>query len=564
MRELLSYAGPSARPTGIRGAICVILVSAAYYFGAQIGFALQSPNAPQSVLWLPNSILLGVLLITPTRAWPAYLLAAFPAQMLVSWGAGAPPLTLALLYFTNCADAALGAFLVRRMIGLPGPFRFDGLRSTVIFAVGAALATLLLSFADAGISLATGWSHDFSAAFVTRVRSNILTHLIVVPAIIDVSTLEWRRVHAKRAIEAGLLTALLVVTCTLAFARSTGSQAFPALLYLPLPLLLWATARFGPGGTGWGALLVSTTASWNALHGRGPFSLRAPLEEVVSLQLFLLASAIPLLFLGAVIRERNRASRVVKESESALRSSYARVSELAGKLIAAQETERARIARDMHDDFNQQLAALSISISTLRQRLPVEAAELDHALRILQERTVALTEQVRHFSHDLHPGLLNHIGLVPALRTHCIQVAEQQRLDLTFRADDDLGAIPRDVAICLYRIVQEGLRNIVSHAHTPNASVTVARSSDGLELTIADRGRGFEPVTMVSPNGLGLLSIQERARLVGGTLTVTSAHGRGTKLHVHIPITSVRRRPVSATQARPRSQFHDATPSTDR
>ena len=77
--------------------------------GAQIGFALQSRNAPQSVLWLPNSILLAVLLIVPGRDWPAYLLAAFPAQMLVAWGAGAPPLTLSLLYFTNCADATLGA-----------------------------------------------------------------------------------------------------------------------------------------------------------------------------------------------------------------------------------------------------------------------------------------------------------------------------------------------------------------------------------------------------------------------------------------------------------------------
>ena len=535
-----------ARRISVRGAIYLILLSAAYYFGAQIGFALQSPNAPQSVLWLPNSILLAVLLIVPVREWPAYLLAAFPAQMLVAWGAGAPPLTLSLLYFTNSADAALGAFLIRKMAGVPGPFRFDGLRSTVMFAVGAALATLLLSFADAGISLATAWSHNFSGAFVTRVRSNILTHLIVVPAIIDLSMLEWRQVRAQRAIEAVLLTALLVVTCTIAFAGSTGSQAFPAVLYAPLPLLLWATARFGPGGTGWGALLVSMAASWNALHGRGPFSSRSPLEEVISLQLFLLASTIPLLFLAAVIRERNRASRVVKESEAALRGSYARVRELAGKLINAQETERARIARDMHDDFNQQLAALSISISTLRQRRP-EAAELDQALRLLQERTVTLTERIRHFAHDLHPALLNHLGLVPALRHHCIQVAEQQRLDLRFSADDDLGPIPQDVAVCLYRIVQEGLRNIVTHAHTPDASVSVARSSDRLELTIADRGRGFEPVTTLARHGLGLLSIQERARLVGGTLTVTSAHGRGTKLHVHIPIPSAWQTPVSAT-----------------
>ena len=157
-----------------------------YYLGAQIGFLFQAPDAPQSVLWLPNSILLAVLLAVPFRAWPAYLLAAFPAQMLIAWGTGAPALTMALLFTTNCADAALGAFLSRRFSGVDGPFRFDGLRSMVIFAAfGATLATLLLSFADAGISVATDWSTSFQAAFVTRVRSNILTHLIVVPALID-------------------------------------------------------------------------------------------------------------------------------------------------------------------------------------------------------------------------------------------------------------------------------------------------------------------------------------------------------------------------------------------
>ena len=144
-----------------QGAVGPVLVSAAYYLGAQIGFALQSPNAPQSVLWLPNSILLAVLLIVPFRRWPAYLAAAFPAQMLVSMGTGAPPVTLALLFLTNCADASLGAVLVRRMTGSRGPFEFDGLASTMRFALGATVSTVLLSFAYAGISVATGWSDSY-------------------------------------------------------------------------------------------------------------------------------------------------------------------------------------------------------------------------------------------------------------------------------------------------------------------------------------------------------------------------------------------------------------------
>ena len=447
-----------------RGTFGPIVVSAAYYLGAQIGFALQSPNAPQSVLWLPNSILLAVLLIVPFRRWPAYLAAAFPAQMLVAVGAGAPPLTLALLFLTNCADASLGAFLVRRVTRSDGPFVFDGLAATVIFvAFGATLPTILLSFADAGISVATGWSDSYYAAFVTRARSNMLTHLIVVPAIVDLVGLDWRRIRVPRVVEAAALTVLLLVTCGVAFSRSAGSQAFAAVLYMPLPLLLWAAFRFGPGGIGWGALLVSMVASWNVLRGRGPFLSRSPLEDVVSLQLFLLASTLPLLFLSAVIRERDRASLAVRESEWALRGSYGRVRELAGKLIVAQEMERSRIARDMHDDLNQQLAALSLSISALRRR-SLETSDLNDLLRELQERIIAVIGQVRDFAHDLHPGTLDHGALVAAMRTHCADFARQHGLDIRFNADEALAPLSRDVAVCLYRVLQEGLRNIANHA----------------------------------------------------------------------------------------------------
>ena len=535
MEDVRSNTRTFLRRVPAHGTFGPVVVSVAYYLGAQIGFALQSPNAPQSVLWLPNSILLAVLLIVPFRRWPAYLAAAFPAQMLVSVGAGAPPVTMALLFLTNCTDAALGAFLVRRVTRSHGPFVFDGLAATAIFvAFGATLPTVLLSFADAGISVATGWSNSFYAAFVTRVQSNVLTHLIVVPAIVDLVGLDWRRIRARRVVEGATLTGLLLVTCGVAFSRSVGSQAFAAVLYMPLPLLLWAAFRFGPGGIGWGALLVSMVASWNVLNGRGPFSSRSPIEDVASLQLFLLASTLPLLCLSAVIRERDRASRAVRASEAALRGSYGHVRELADKLIAAQEMERSRIARDMHDDLNQQLAALSLSISALRRR-SLETPDLEDALRELQERTIALVGQVRNFAHDLHPQTLDHLALVPALRTHCANFARARGLDVRFNADEALPPLSRDVAVCLYRIVQEGLRNIANHAGVRDAGVSLTQTTELVELTIVDRGRGFDPEAGEARRGLGLLSIEERARLVGGTLKITSSRGRGTTLYVRVP-----------------------------
>ena len=186
MGAVLSNARAFLRRVPAQGAVGPILVSAAYYLGAQIGFVLQSPNAPQSVLWLPNSILLAVLLIVPFRRWPVYLAAAFPAQMLVSVGTGAPPLTLALLFLTNCADASLGAFLVR-CITPQRPFAFDGLAATMIFvAFGATLPTVLLSFADAASPSPLGGA-TATMPRSPRARINVLTHLIVVPAIVDLA-----------------------------------------------------------------------------------------------------------------------------------------------------------------------------------------------------------------------------------------------------------------------------------------------------------------------------------------------------------------------------------------
>jgi two-component system sensor histidine kinase UhpB len=529
-------APPTVRRASTQAALGPALVAAAYYLGAQVGFALQSPNAPQSVLWLPNSILLAVLLIVPPHRWLAYLAAAFPAQMLMAWGTHQPLLAMALLFMTNCADAALGAFLVRRAMG-GAPFRFDSLRSTLVFMAAASGATILLSFADAGISVATGWIASPYLPFVTRVRSNILTHLIVVPAILDLTAVKWRTIPPARWLEAVVLAALLGVSCVAAFGRAAGSHAFPAVVNLPLPLLLWAAARFGPGGIGCSTLLVAGLASWTALRGHGPFSSSSPLDGVVSLQLFLLASATPLLVLAAVIRERNEAADALRDSESALRQSYVRLRELAGKLIAAQEMERASIARDLHDDFNQQLAALAIGISQVRHRTGPD--QLDDGLRQLHERTVALTEKVRSFSHQLHPQKLDHVGLAAALRTHCAHVSEQQGLRISFVASDDLSTLPRETALCIYRIVQEALRNIVHHANVRDASVSVVRSGDRLQLTIVDCGRGFELASVAGSRGLGLLSMQERARACGGALTITSAPGRGTTLRMHLPVVEV-------------------------
>jgi PAS domain S-box-containing protein len=232
------------------------------------------------------------------------------------------------------------------------------------------------------------------------------------------------------------------------------------------------------------------------------------------------------------ITERKQAEEGIRANEAALRSSHEQIQDLAGRLISAQETERARIGRELHDDVSQELAAIAINISGIKRRPEArrEAGLLD-ALSTLQQRTAQVTEGIRRISHDLHPSVLEHSGLVDALRAHCQDCARQYGLKVAFYADGTIGTIHRPAALCLYRVAQEALHNVVKHAGARSVDVWLTRSDDTVALTIGDDGRGFDVVSAVhGGTGLGLQSIEERVRLAGGRVNIVSGPSRGTRL----------------------------------
>ena len=239
---------------------------------------------------------------------------------------------------------------------------------------------------------------------------------------------------------------------------------------------------------------------------------------------------------GLVI-ERKRAEQTLRENESALRASYDRIQDLAGRLITAQEAERSRIAGDLHDDVNQQLAGLSIALSNVKRQLQNGGdATIQNELTRLQERTIDLADVIRNLSHELHPGVLQHVGLVAALKGHCAEFDRQNSIEVTLSADDGLDGISYNVALCLYRVAQEALRNIAAHAAAHKAQVTLRSSAEGLELIIADDGRGFDLAEAQRVRGLGLISLDERVRLIGGSLAVNTEPQRGTEVRVQVPL----------------------------
>ena len=239
------------------------------------------------------------------------------------------------------------------------------------------------------------------------------------------------------------------------------------------------------------------------------------------------------------ITDRKWAQGEIQESEAALRASHAEIRNLAGRLIMAQEAERSRIARELHDDVSQQLAGVSITLSGLKQRLSDVhcGEELHGVLASLQQRMIALAESIRHLSHDLHPGVLRHAGLVAALRAHCDEIARHQSVTVTLHADDDFAAIrlSPESELCLYRVAQEALRNTIKHADARRADVRLRRAIDGVELTVADDGRGFE-IADGNRNGLGLRSIHERVRQAGGTASIVATLPHGTTVRPRVPI----------------------------
>jgi signal transduction histidine kinase len=238
---------------------------------------------------------------------------------------------------------------------------------------------------------------------------------------------------------------------------------------------------------------------------------------------------VPLLALAAVVQER-------EQSLEALYASHRQIQDLAGRLITAQEDERAHLARELHDDVSQQLAALAIAYHNITRRLPRRAAEVQDEFARLHQQTLAVSETIRQLSHELHPGVLQHAGLAAALNGHCDEFGRQHAIALTLRTAGVLDGIPPTVALCLYRVAQEALRNVAAHSAAHRAEVALTRARDGLELTITDNGRGFDPAAVARGRGLGLMSIEERVRMVRGSVRIASRLGSGTTLCVQVPL----------------------------
>ena len=232
--------------------------------------------------------------------------------------------------------------------------------------------------------------------------------------------------------------------------------------------------------------------------------------------------------------KRRRAEEGIVRSEAQLHTSYTRIRDLAGRLITAQEAERMRIARELHDDVGQQLALLSIELDQLGNSVRDADSSIVARAREASDRTAEISTSVHDLSHQLHPPKLELMGLVVAVAGLRRELAKQHEIEIDFSHAGVPDTLPRDISLCLFRIVQEGLRNAIKHSGAREVSVRLAGDGEGLLLSIADRGVGFDSTS--GQRGLGLLSMRERLEPLRGTLTIRSSPGAGTQIDVRVPL----------------------------
>lgn len=496
----------------LRTPLFTLLVAIGYYAGTKIGFILTPPQTPTATFWPPNAILLAAFLLTPVRMWWALLLAVLPAHLLAQLQAGIPLSTVLGWFGGNAGEALFGAACIR-YFERDERSLFKSLRGVVTFVVfGAFAAPMLTSFLDAAVVVHKGLGNDYWSVWTTRFFSNMLANLTVSPTIVlfSLNGASWiRNARPARHVEAGLLGIGVVLGSILIFGGEGGWRGnTPALLYGVVPLLLWASVRFGLGGLNLSLLVIALIAMWNAMHGRDPFIGGSIEQNALTLKTYLATIAVPLMFLSAVISEMQRTSH---------------------KLIDVQEQERHRIARELHDDIAQQLVLIGLEVQGLM-------SDSSSKLRLdrLYSWVSSVAEATRALSHDLHPFALSYVGLARALHSLCRQTGEAMSITINF-AEENVPPLAGDISLCLYRVAQEALQNIVKHSHAHTAAVELRVKNGQALLRIVDDGAGMS-TEQQAIGGMGFTNMRERLMALDGALKITSAPTKGTMIEGSVPL----------------------------
>jgi signal transduction histidine kinase len=213
------------------------------------------------------------------------------------------------------------------------------------------------------------------------------------------------------------------------------------------------------------------------------------------------------------------------------------ISGMSRKLIESQEQERVRIGRELHDDIGQRLSLLAVELEQVQQNSLI-LPDVRSRMGELQQQTSDIARDIQSLSHELHSAKLQYLGIAVAMRSFCEEFGEQQKVEIDFQSHDLPSPVSPDISLCLYRVLQEALHNSAKHSGVRHLEVQLRGTSDQIYLTVRDSGVGFDSEAAKESRGLGLISMQERVKLVNGTLSIESQPQRGTTIHACVPLSS--------------------------
>jgi len=500
--------------TALLACLLAILCYLAAHVGGAAGILAVGPDrlAP---LWPGCAILLAVMLRQPKKRWPLLMVAGLAGFVLYDLSAGVSLRSIGLLILADTVEILVAAFGIRHRFERP-----PDLNSIKSFARYSLFAVILGPLSGAFVG-AAAFGRFYWANWTTSFLAEALAMLTVTPAILswlESTQSTSRRLRPTYYLEAGTLAGglLLFGYVTLIYSASTS---WPGVQYTILPFLLWAALGFGVRGVSTAMIVVAFLSIWGATHGRGPFIASDPMHSVLSLQLFLIFAATPFMVLAVFVEEREQTHE-----------------NLSRKLIEAHEQERTQIARELHDDICQRLAMLSLRIEKMTKGLHSGQMQFDGQLEQIRQQCSTVTADVQALSHELHPSILDNLGLVIAVKSLCRDVAEQSGAEVDFTNANVPTSIPREVSLTLFRVIQQALQNSVKHSGAKHFEVRLEGKPGEIDLEVSDGGTGFDVASMRNGKGLGLVSMAERIRQANGTISIDSEPNAGTRIRARVPL----------------------------
>jgi signal transduction histidine kinase len=329
------------------------------------------------------------------------------------------------------------------------------------------------------------------------------------------------------------MLALLMAACFLVF-----GDLFPirphVLAFAVLPFVMWAAINFGVGGASLSVLVIATLATLLTAFGKGPFAQSTPFVNAALLDVLFMVLSVTGFTLASVVSEREHA---MTQREALIRKQAAMeaLSSVNHRLIEAQEVERRRIARELHDNIGQRLAQLAVNLSGITDTDPAApTAQIRRAE--LEEQVSEIAADVQALSHRLHSSRLELLGITAAVRHLCTEFAAQHKVTVDVALDEVPSEIASGVSLCLFRVVQEGLHNAMKHSGVRRFEVHLRNSNGQLHLFVRDAGTGFDVADARRRQGIGLLSMEERVQMVNGQFEIASQPGHGTSIYARVPI----------------------------